>query len=134
MFQLFPFRGIILRDKNRVRRHRTPKGLSLEGNDFQRVFKGHAVQFDTHLARRVIGIEKHVDTGQLADRLVDHIGFFRDLERNRDVRDGSQFHRALRRFQPFAQRGRTRRGSLRLWILLLFNHLQRTLQFLLRDE
>ena len=82
----FRFAGVSCATKIVFECHRTPEGFGLKGNDRERFFQGDVVEFDMDLLRGVIGIEKHVHAGQLADRLVNHVGFLGDLEGNGHVR------------------------------------------------
>ena len=55
-----------------------------------------AVQFDTHLLGRVVGIEQNIDARQLADRLINHVRLFGQLQSDGSVRNGRQFDRTAR--------------------------------------
>jgi len=72
----------------------------------QKVFDSHAVQVHLDALGGVIGIEQHVDAGQAADRLVNNLSVFGpDPQRDRGLRNRSQFHRPGRLFHPLGQPG-----------------------------
>ena len=133
LFQFLALGRIILRHKNRVCRHRPPESLRFQRRNLQRLFQRHSIQFDLNAPRSVVGIEQHIDPGQLPDGLINHFGIFGELDGDGNVRDGGQFYRTCRFLDlPLQTAGRTCR--LRRRIIGLVDHLLRALQFLLRDE
>ena len=61
----------VLRNVNRVRRHRTPEGARFQRHHLQRLLQRNSIQLDAYSSRHIVGIEQHVDARQLANRLVD---------------------------------------------------------------
>src|SRR6201987_648034 len=80
LFQLFTLAWIVGRNKDRIARHRTPEGLRLHGDNFQRFLQGDAIQFNFDPPRSVVRVEQHIDPRQLPHRLVDDLAVFGELE------------------------------------------------------
>src|SRR5205823_6724499 len=113
LLHVLALRRCIASDKNRVRSHGPPKGLGFQCDDLKRLLEGDSVQFDFDPARSVIRIEKHVNSGQLADCFVNNFRIFSELECDWDIRDHRQLDGALRFLNPLLKA--TRRGGGGLW-------------------
>ena len=134
LFQFLALGGSVLRDENRIQRDRAPEGFRLQRRNLQRLFEGHSIQVDIDDSGSVIGVEQHVDPGQLSDSVVDHVGLLGEhLDGDGDIGDGSEFHRTGR-VVDLALQADGRPGSLRRRIPLVVNDLQNLFQFLLGDE
>ena len=122
-------------DEDRVRCNRPPECLRLQRRNLQRLLQRDAVQFHANAPRGVVRIEQHVDAGQLSDGLVDGLGIFAQLQRDRSIGDGSQFDRSAGFLHALVQ-GRLRRlarGRL-TWLFSLLQRAADFIGFLLRDE
>ena len=85
LFQLLALGGSVGGNENGVGSDRPPESLRLQRRDLQRLLQGDAVQVHADAARGVVRIEQHVDAGQLADGLVNRLGVFAQLQRDRRV-------------------------------------------------
>ena len=134
MFELFALGRIVGGDENRVGRDRTPERFGFEGGNFESLFERDSVEIDIDDARSVVGIEKDIDSGELAHGAVDDVGLGgKHLDGDRDAGDGSEFHRAGGLMNTALQRvGRS--CGLRRRIFLIIHHLQRASELLLSDE
>ncbi len=127
--------GVSLRHKDRIRRHWAPEGLRLQRDNLQRFFQRDSVQLNLDPPRGVVGIKQHIDSRQLADRFVDVLGVFGQLQRDRNIRDVGQFDRAGRvktRFSNASGVGAT--AFLRTNPLGFINHALGALYLLHGDE
>ena len=87
----------VLGHKDRVVGDRPPEGVGDGAHDAQRVQQRDVVQVHLNALGGVVGVEEHVDAGGLADGLVDHLGVFGHVQRQRLVGDrlelGGRAHR-----------------------------------------
>src|SRR5207245_5058878 len=133
LLHVLALRRCIASDKNRVRSHGPPKGLGFQRDDLERLLEGDSVQFDLDPARRVIRIEKHVNSGQLADCFVNNFSIFGQLECYWNIRDRRQLDGALRFLNPLLKATWRWGGGLRARGFGSVDHLLRPPYFLLSN-
>ncbi len=108
VFVIATLGGIVIGDKNRVRGHRLPERVGQQGDVVERLFERRVVEIEVCVlcvGGLKLRIEDHVDSGQLAYRLVHHFRWLPvhlqsvDLRRDRlKLRHRHQRRDALFRF------------------------------------
>ncbi len=84
LFQLGSFLTRVGGNKNRVPGDWTPEGLRHERDAPESVVERHPVQIDRNALRGIVRVEQHVDSGNFADGLINHLAV-------RDHVDGDRF-------------------------------------------